>query len=62
MRMDNSRGDSTFMKGMSQGSLRKKRDEQTGGAVETRFECPVVMDNLVGRMVTDGNKPRHTAD
>ena len=35
LRMDNSRGDSTFTKGMSQGLWRKKRDEQTGAAVET---------------------------
>jgi hypothetical protein len=50
------------MKGMSQGLWQKKRDEQLGGAVETSFERPVVVDNLVGRMVTDGYKPRHTAD
>jgi hypothetical protein len=29
LRMDNSRGDCTFMKGMSQGFWQKKRDAQT---------------------------------
>ena len=29
LRMDNSRGQFIFTKGMSQGSLRKKRDEET---------------------------------
>src|SRR5437879_1602596 len=34
-RTDNSRGEFIFMKGMAQGSLRKKRGEQTGAAGET---------------------------
>jgi len=57
LRMDSSREDFTFMKGMSQGLWQKKSDEQTGDAVETRCEHPVVVENLGGH----GYKPRHTA-
>src|SRR5437899_1760487 len=39
LRMDNSRGDSIFMKGMSQGLWQKNRDEQTGATVKTQ-RCP----------------------
>ena len=56
------RGSIYVHEGDESGSLRKKRNAQTGGAVETRFARPVVVDNLVGHMVTDGYKPRHTAD
>jgi hypothetical protein len=45
LRMDNSREGSTFTKGMSQGLWQKKMDEGTGGAVETRCERPVVVEN-----------------